>query len=193
AEGDADRWYGEFARVVKRLKPERDYEVDEKKKTIGILESGIDKVEDYLGIGNLYDADNTPLISFLNNAIKAKELFKKDKDYVVLDCEVLIVDEHTGRILKGRRYNEGLHQSIEAMAGVVDQTENMTLSTTTLQNNFRLYEKRSSMTGTAETEAAELMTTYKLCVVPIPTNRPMQRVEHSDVVHKHENAKFAAI
>jgi preprotein translocase subunit SecA len=193
SEGGADRWYGEFARVVKRLKAERDYEVDEKKRTVGILEPGIDRVEDYLGIGNLYDADNTPLISFLNNAIKAKELFKKDKDYVVLDGEVLIVDEHTGRILKGRRYNEGLHQSIEAKEGVDVKAENQTLATITLQNYFRLYEKLSGMTGTAETEAAEFMSTYKLGVVPIPTNRPMQRVDHADVVYKHEKAKFAAI
>ena len=193
SEGDADRWYGEFARVVKRLKAERDYEVDEKKRTVGILEPGIDRVEDYLGIGNLYDADNTPLISFLNNAIKAKELFKKDKDYVVLDGEVLIVDEHTGRILKGRRYNEGLHQSIEAKEGVDVKAENQTLATITLQNYFRLYEKLSGMTGTAETEAGEFMSTYKLGVVPIPTNRPMQRVDHADVVYKHEKAKFAAI
>ena len=193
AEGDADRWYGEFSRVVKRLKAERDYEVDEKKKTIGILESGIDKVEDYLGIGNLYDSDNTPLISFLNNAIKAKELFTKDKDYVVMDGEVLIVDEHTGRILKGRRYNEGLHQSIEAKEGVEVKAENQTLATITLQNYFRLYDKLAGMTGTAETEAAEFMSTYKLGVVPIPTNRPMQRVDHSDVVYKHEKAKFNAI
>ena len=193
AEGGADRWYGEFARVVTRLRPDRDYEVDEKKRTIGILEPGIERVEDYLGIGNLYDADNTPLISFLNNAIKAKELFKKDKDYVVLDGEVLIVDEHTGRILKGRRYNEGLHQSIEAKEGVDVQAENQTLATITLQNYFRLYEKLSGMTGTAETEAGEFMSTYKLGVVPIPTNRPMQRVDHADVVYKHEKAKFAAI
>ncbi|MGO1397418.1 MAG: preprotein translocase subunit SecA [Brevibacterium yomogidense] len=193
SEGDADRWYGEFSRVVKRLKAERDYEVDEKKKTIGILESGIDKVEDYLGIGNLYDSDNTPLISFLNNAIKAKELFTKDKDYVVMDGEVLIVDEHTGRILKGRRYNEGLHQSIEAKEGVEVKAENQTLATITLQNYFRLYDKLSGMTGTAETEAAEFMATYQLGVVPIPTNRPMQRVDHSDVVYKHEKAKFNAI
>ena len=193
AEGDADRWYGEFSRVVKRLKAERDYEVDEKKKTIGILESGIDKVEDYLGIGNLYDSDNTPLISFLNNAIKAKELFTKDKDYVVMDGEVLIVDEHTGRILKGRRYNEGLHQSIEAKEGVEVKAENQTLATITLQNYFRLYDKLSGMTGTAETEAAEFMSTYQLGVVPIPTNRPMQRVDNPDVVYKHEKAKFNAI
>ncbi|GGC22867.1 protein translocase subunit SecA [Brevibacterium sediminis] len=193
AEGDANRWYGEFAKVVKRLKTDRDYEVDEKKRTVGVLEPGIERVEDYLGIGNLYDAENTPLISFLNNAIRAKELFKKDKDYVVLDGEVLIVDEHTGRVLKGRRYNEGLHQAIEAKEGVKVQAENQTLATITLQNFFRLYEKLSGMTGTAETEAAEFMSTYKLGVVPIPTNKPMQRVDQSDFVYKNEVAKFDAV
>ncbi|WP_101651202.1 preprotein translocase subunit SecA [Brevibacterium ihuae] len=193
AEGDVNRWYSEFATVVKRLKPELDYEVDEKKRTIGILESGIDKVENYLGIANLYDSDNTPLISFLNNAIRAKELFKKDKDYVVLKGEVLIVDEHTGRILKGRRYNEGLHQAIEAKEAVKVKPENQTLATITLQNYFRLYEKLSGMTGTAETEAAEFMSTYKLGVVPIPTNKPMQRIDQSDFVYKNEKAKFDAV
>ncbi|WP_436326555.1 preprotein translocase subunit SecA [Brevibacterium sp. FAM 27836] len=193
AEGDANRWYGEFAKVVKRLKTDRDYEVDEKKRTVGVLEPGIERVEDYLGIGNLYDAENTPLISFLNNAIRAKELFKKDKDYVVLDGEVLIVDEHTGRVLKGRRYNEGLHQAIEAKENVQVQAENQTLATITLQNFFRLYDKLSGMTGTAETEAAEFMSTYKLGVVPIPTNKPMQRVDQSDFVYKNEVAKFAAV
>ncbi|WP_291797001.1 preprotein translocase subunit SecA [Brevibacterium sp.] len=193
AEGGVDRWYAEFARVVTRLRPDRDYEVDEKKRTVGILEAGIDKVEDYLGIGNLYDTDNTPLISFLNNAIRAKELFKRDKDYVVLGGEVLIVDEHTGRVLRGRRYNEGLHQSIEAKEGVEIKAENQTLATITLQNYFRLYDTLSGMTGTAETEAAEFMSTYKLGVVPIPTNKPPQRLDQSDVVYKHEQAKFAAI
>lgn len=193
AEGDANRWYGEFAKVVKRLKADRDYEVDEKKRTVGVLEPGIERVEDYLGIGNLYDAENTPLISFLNNAIRAKELFKKDKDYVVLDGEVLIVDEHTGRVLRGRRYNEGLHQAIEAKENVTVQAENQTLATITLQNFFRLYEKLSGMTGTAETEAAEFMSTYKLGVVPIPTNKPMQRVDQSDFVYKNEVAKFDAV
>jgi preprotein translocase subunit SecA len=193
AEGDANRWYDEFAKVVKRLKTDRDYEVDEKKRTVGVLEPGIERVEDYLGIGNLYDAENTPLISFLNNAIRAKELFKKDKDYVVLDGEVLIVDEHTGRVLKGRRYNEGLHQAIEAKENVKVQAENQTLATITLQNFFRLYEKLSGMTGTAETEAAEFMSTYKLGVVPIPTNKPMQRVDQSDFVYKNEVAKFDAV
>lgn len=193
AEGDADRWYGEFANVVKRLKSERDYEVDEKKRTIGILESGIEKVENYLGIQNLYDPDNTPLISFLNNAIRAKELFKRDKDYVILDGEILIVDEHTGRILRGRRYNEGLHQAIEAKENVDVKPENQTLATITLQNYFRLYDKLAGMTGTAETEAAEFMSTYKLGVVPIPTNKPMQRVDQSDLVYKTVEAKFDAV
>ncbi|WP_349828688.1 preprotein translocase subunit SecA [Brevibacterium litoralis] len=193
ADGDSNRWYGEFAKVVTRLRPERDYEVDEKKRTVGVLEPGIDRVENHLGIGNLYDADNTPLISFLNNAIRAKELFKKDKDYVVLDGEVLIVDEHTGRILKGRRYNEGLHQAIEAKEGVEVKPENQTLATITLQNYFRLYDTLSGMTGTAETEAAEFMSTYKLGVVPIPTNKPLLRIDQPDFVYKNEKVKFEAV
>src|ERR1700760_1613990 len=139
------RWYVEFAKIVPRLRRgedgEGDYEVDEKKKTVGILESGVEKVEDWLGIDNLYDPVNTPLVSFLNNAIKAKELYKKDKDYVVMNGEVLIVDEFTGRILHGRRYNEGMHQAIEAKEGVQIKDENQTLATITLQNYFRLYDK----------------------------------------------------
>ena len=193
ADGDANRWYDEFASVVKRLRVDRDYEVDEKKRTIGILEAGIERVENYLGINNLYEADHTPLISFLNNAIRAKELFKRDKDYVVMDGEVLIVDEHTGRILSGRRYNEGLHQAIEAKESVEVQAENQTLATITLQNYFRLYDKLSGMTGTAETEAAEFMSTYKLGVVPIPTNKPMIRKDQADLVYKSVEAKFDAI
>jgi preprotein translocase subunit SecA len=193
ASGDANRWYGEFAKVVLRLDNETDYEVDEKKKTVGVLEPGIEKVEDYLGISNLYESANTPLIGFLNNAIKAKELFKRDKDYVILDGEVLIVDEHTGRILAGRRYNEGMHQAIEAKEGVEIKAENQTLATVTLQNYFRLYEKLAGMTGTAETEAAEFMSTYSLGVVPIPTNRQMQRIDQSDLVYKNEIVKFDAV
>ena len=135
---------------------EGDYEVDEKKRTVGVLEAGIAKVEDYLGIDNLYESVNTPLIGYLNNAIKAKELFKRDKDYVVMNGEILIVDEHTGRMLAGRRYNEGMHQAIEAKEGVEIQNENQTLATITLQNYFRMYDKLSGMTGTAQTEAAEL-------------------------------------
>ncbi|MBO3086739.1 preprotein translocase subunit SecA [Cellulomonas dongxiuzhuiae] len=193
ASGDANRWYGEFAKVVRRLQPDRDYEVDEKKRTVGVLEPGIARVEDYLGIDNLYESLNTPLIGFLNNAIKAKELFKRDKDYVVMNGEVLIVDEHTGRILAGRRYNEGMHQAIEAKEGVAIKAENQTLATITLQNYFRLYGKLAGMTGTAETEAAEFQGTYKLGVVPIPTNRPMQRIDGKDLVYKAEEGKFDAV
>ena len=190
ASGEANRWFAEFARVAKKLEPGVDFEVDEKKRTIGVLEPGIEKVEDHLGITNLYESVNTPLISFLNNSIKARALFTRDKDYVVLNGEVLIVDEHTGRILAGRRYNEGMHQAIEAKEGVQVKAENQMLATVTLQNYFRLYEKLSGMTGTAETEAGEFMSTYKLGVVPIPTNKPMQRKDQPDLVYKNEESKF---
>ena len=193
ASGEANRWFGEFAQLAKQLKAGSDFEVDEKKRTVGVLEPGIEKVEDYLGIDNLYESANTPLISFLNNAIKAKALFKRDKDYVVMNGEVLIVDEHTGRILVGRRYNEGIHQAIEAKENVQVKAENQTYATVTLQNYFRLYKKLSGMTGTAETEAAEFMSTYKLGVVPIPTNRPMQRKDQSDLIYKNEQSKFAQV
>ncbi len=193
ASGEANRWFTEFAQVATRLVADEDYEVDEKKRTVGILEPGIEKVEDYLGIDNLYESANTPLISFLNNSLKASALFKKDKDYVVMNGEVLIVDEHTGRILAGRRYNEGIHQAIEAKEGVTVKAENQTLATVTLQNYFRLYKKISGMTGTAETEAAEFMSTYKLGVVAIPTNRPMQRKDQPDLVYKNEQSKFEQV
>ncbi|MEY9849942.1 preprotein translocase subunit SecA [Streptacidiphilus sp. MAP5-3] len=189
----ATKWYADFAKMVQRLKIDRDYEVDEKKRTVGILEVGVTRVEDYLGIENLYDVSNTPLVGFLNNAIKAKELYKADKDYVVMNGEVMIVDEHTGRILAGRRYNEGMHQAIEAKEGVEVQNENQTLATITLQNFFRLYEKLSGMTGTATTEAAEFHQIYKLGVVPIPTNKPPLRIDQADLIYKSEPAKFAAV
>src|SRR4051794_28426605 len=184
------RWYGEFARIVPRLVREKDYEVDESKRTVGITESGVEKVEDQLGMDNLYEAVNTPLVGYLNNALKAKELYKRDRDYIVSDGEVLIVDEFTGRVLHGRRYNEGMHQAIEAKEGVQIQQENQTLATITLQNYFRLYNKLSGMTGTAQTEAAELHQIYKLGVVPIPTNRPMIRTDQTDLIYKTEDAKF---
>lgn len=194
AAGEANRWYAEFARIAATmLKRDEDYEVDEKKRTVGILESGIDKVEDHLGVKNLYESKNTPLIGFLNNAIKAKELFTNNKDYVVIDGEVLIVDEHTGRILPGRRYNDGIHQAIEAKEGVEIKPENQTMATVTLQNYFRMYDKLSGMTGTAETEAAEFMNTYKLGVVPIPTNKGVQRIDNPDKVYRDEIAKFKAV
>ncbi|MDI2131434.1 preprotein translocase subunit SecA [Yinghuangia seranimata] len=199
----ATKWYADFAKLVTRLKraeptkdgetPVGDYEVDEKKRTVGILESGVSRVEDYLGIDNLYEAVNTPLVGYLNNAIKAKELYKRDKEYVVVDGEVLIVDEHTGRILAGRRYNEGMHQAIEAKEGVDIKDENQTLATITLQNFFRLYDKLGGMTGTAMTEAAEFHQIYKLGVVPIPTHRKVQRLDQPDLVYKTEEAKFSAV
>jgi preprotein translocase subunit SecA len=191
--GEANRWFAEFAKIARTLEVGVDYEVDEKKRTVGVLEPGIEKVEDYLGIENLYESANTPLISFLNNSIKALALFKKDTDYVVMNDEVMIVDEHTGRILVGRRYNEGIHQAIEAKEAVPVKAENQTLATVTLQNYFRLYEKLAGMTGTAETEAAEFMSTYKLGVIAIPTNRPMIRKDQSDLVYKNETAKFTQV
>ncbi|MFE6734150.1 preprotein translocase subunit SecA [Microbacterium sp. NPDC057650] len=191
--GEANRWFTEFAKIARTLEIGVDYEVDEKKRTVGVLEPGIEKVEDYLGIDNLYESANTPLISFLNNSIKAIALFKRDTDYVVMNDEVMIVDEHTGRILVGRRYNEGIHQAIEAKENVPVKAENQTLATVTLQNYFRMYEKIAGMTGTAETEAAEFMSTYKLGVVPIPTNRPLIRKDQPDLVYKNEQAKFAQV
>lgn len=186
-------WYEQFARFVRKLNVNEDYEVDEKKRTVGVLESAIDKTEKEFGIENLYESVNTPLVGLLNNAIRAKELYKRDRDYVIMDGEVLIVDEHTGRLLAGRRYGEGMHQAIEAKEGVKVQAENQTLATITLQNYFRLYEKLSGMTGTAMTEAAEFNQIYKLGVVPIPTNREMIRIDQSDLVYRTEQAKFTAV
>ena len=193
AEGDVTRWYRQFARLVLKLTRDEDYEVDEKKKVVGIFDPGINKIEDYLGIDNLYEPNNTALIGYLNNAIKAKELFLRDRDYVVTGGEVLIVDEHTGRILPGRRYNEGLHQAIEAKENVEVKAENQTFATITLQNYFRMYDKLSGMTGTAETEAAEFMGTYKLGVLPIPTNKPMIREDKDDLIFRTKKEKLAAI
>jgi preprotein translocase subunit SecA len=191
------RWYLEFATVVERMQRGKDgngdYEVDESKRTVAVTERGVSKVEDRLGVDNLYESVNTPLVGYLNNAIKAKELFKKDKDYIVSDGEVLIVDEFTGRVLHGRRYNEGMHQAIEAKEGVEIKQENQTLATVTLQNYFRLYKKLSGMTGTAQTEAAEFNKVYNVGVVPIPTNKTMIRADRPDVIYKTEKAKFHAV
>jgi preprotein translocase subunit SecA len=187
------RWYAEFARIAPRMKRDTHYEVEESKRTIAVTEEGVEFVEDQLGMDNLYEAANTPLVGYLNNALKAKELFHRDKDYIVRDGEVLIVDEFTGRVLHGRRYNEGMHQAIEAKEHVPIQQENQTLATITLQNYFRLYDKLAGMTGTAQTEAAELSQIYKLGVVPIPTNMPMIRADETDVIYKTEDAKFAAV
>jgi preprotein translocase subunit SecA len=190
---ETNEWYEHFARFVRKLNVEEDYEVDEKKRTVGVLESAIDKTEKEFGIENLYESVNTPLVGLLNNAIRAKELYKRDRDYVIMDGEVLIVDEHTGRLLAGRRYGEGMHQAIEAKEGVKVQAENQTLATITLQNYFRLYEKLSGMTGTAMTEAAEFSQIYKLGVVPIPTNREMIRMDQSDLVYRTVEAKYVAV
>ena len=194
--GPADKptkWYVEFANLVARLSRDVHYEVDNKKRTVGILDEGVTKVEEALKIENLYEAANTPMIGYLNNAIKAKELFKRDKDYVVMNGELLIVDEHTGRMLAGRRYSEGLHQALEAKEKIEIQDENQTLATITLQNYFRLYNKLSGMTGTAMTEASEFMQIYKLGVIPIPTNKSMQRIDQPDLIYKSEVGKFTAV
>src|SRR5690349_2904159 len=187
------RWYQEFARMAPMLRRDVHYEVDERKRTVGVTEEGVALVEDQLGIDNLYEAANSQLVGYLNIALKVKELFKRDKDYIVTNGQVLIVDEFTGRVLHGRRYNEGLHQAIEAKEGVEVQAENQTLATITLQNYFRLYTKLSGMTGTAQTEAAELHQIYKMHVLPIPTNMPMVRADQADLIYKTEEAKFAAV
>lgn len=189
----ASNWYSEFARLAPLMEKDVHYEVDLRKRTIGVHEIGVEFVEDQLGIENLYEAANSPLVSYLNNALKAKELFLRDKDYIVRDGEVIIVDEFTGRVLVGRRYNEGMHQAIEAKERVEIKAENQTLATITLQNYFRLYKKLSGMTGTAQTEASELHEIYKLGVVSIPTNRPMIREDQSDLIYKTEEAKYIAV
>lgn len=192
ADGDP-QWYLAFSRIVPGMRRDIHYEVDERKRTVGIREEGVAYVEDQLGIDNLYAAENSQLVSYLNNAIKARELFTRDKDYIIRNGEVLIVDEFTGRVLAGRRYNEGMHQAIEAKEGVEIKNENQTLATITLQNYFRLYDKLAGMTGTAETEAAELHQTYGLSVMAIPPNRPDQREDLPDLVYKTQEAKFAAV
>ncbi|BAU95144.1 preprotein translocase subunit SecA [Corynebacterium suranareeae] len=187
------QFYNVFAQIVPRMTKDVHYEVDERKKTVGVKEEGVEYVEDQLGIDNLYAPEHSQLVSYLNNAIKAQELFTRDKDYIVRNGEVMIVDGFTGRVLAGRRYNEGMHQAIEAKERVEIKNENQTLATVTLQNYFRLYTKLAGMTGTAETEAAELHQIYKLDVIAIPTNRPNQREDLTDLVYKTQEAKFAAV
>ena len=191
--GGSSQWFTAFSRIVPKMTLDIHYEVDPKKKTVGVKEEGVEFVEDQLGIDNLYSPEHSQLVSYLNNAIKAKELFTRDKDYIVRKGEVVIVDEFTGRILDGRRYNEGMHQAIEAKEGVEIKNENQTLATVTLQNFFRLYDKLAGMTGTAETEAAELKSIYKLDVAQIPTNKPNQRFDHVDLVYKTQEAKYEAV
>ncbi len=189
---DAAKLYIQFAAIVRSLTRDSDYEVDEQKKQVFPTEEGIDKVEAALGIENMYDDPSANYVHHLNAAIRAKELFKRDVDYLVADGEVKIVDEFTGRILEGRRWSEGLHQAVEAKERVKIKEENQTLATTTLQNYFRLYEKLSGMTGTAETEANEFWATYTLPVVPIPTHRPLVRLDQPDLIFKGEDGKFEA-
>ncbi|AWB81409.1 preprotein translocase subunit SecA [Corynebacterium yudongzhengii] len=189
----SSQFFHVFAKLAPRLRQGQHYEVDTRKRTVGVTEEGVEFVEDQLGIDNLYAPEHSQLVSYLNNALKAKELFTRDKDYIVRDGEVQIVDGFTGRILKGRRYNEGMHQAIEAKEGVEIKKENQTLASVTLQNYFRMYDKLAGMTGTAETEAAELNGIYGLDVVAIPTNRPNQRIDHPDIIYKTQEAKFSAV
>ena len=190
---DAQQLYYQFARVVKGLQRDRDYEVDEAKKTVVPTEEGIGRVEEALSVSNLYEHVNQNFVHQLQAALRAKELFKPDVDYVVADGEVKIVDEFTGRILEGRRWSEGLHQAVEAKEGVHVKEENQTLATVTLQNYFRMYEKLAGMTGTAATEAGEFAHTYALEVVSVPTNKPMVRADEPDLIYKTEEAKFDAV
>ncbi len=190
---DSARLYYQFAGVARSLTRDADYEVDEEKRTVAPTEQGIERVERALGIDNLYDDVSTNYVHQLTQALKAKELYKRDKDYIVADGEVKIVDEFTGRILEGRRWSDGLHQAVEAKERVTIKEENHTWATVTLQNYFRLYDKLAGMTGTAETEASEFASTYNLPVVPIPTNMPMVRADEQDLIYKSEQAKFDAV
>ncbi|MDQ2904921.1 MAG: preprotein translocase subunit SecA [Chloroflexota bacterium] len=185
--------YAKFARWVPRLKAETDYTIDEKLRTVMLTEEGVEKLEHLAGVKNIYDEENLDLTRYMENALKAQVIFKLDKDYIVKDGEVIIVDEFTGRQMPGRRYSEGLHQAIEAKEGVKVQRENHTLATITFQNYFRLYEKLAGMTGTALTEAEELNKIYKLDVVVIPPNKPMVRQDLSDLIYRTMEAKFKAV
>ena len=180
-------------RVIPRLKPEEHYTIDEKMRTVALTEEGVTRVEQLLGVENLYDPRNILLLHHANQALRAHTLFKRDVDYVVKDGEVIIVDEFTGRLMPGRRWSDGLHQAIEAKENVKIESENQTLATITFQNYFRMYKKLSGMTGTADTEAVEFKEIYHLDVVVIPTNQPMIRIDNHDVVYKTEEEKFDAV
>jgi preprotein translocase subunit SecA len=190
---ESAKWYYQFANIVRRLQRDRDYEVDESKRTCSVTEDGVHHVEQALGVQNLYDEVSTPLVHYLNAAIKAKEIYKRDVEYIVKDGEVIIVDEFTGRQMPGRRWSDGIHQSVEAKEGVRIKEEHQTLATITIQNYFRMYDKLAGMTGTAMTESAEFDHIYKLEVVQIPTNRPMIRADHDDLIYKTEEAKFVSV
>ncbi|MDA8148253.1 MAG: preprotein translocase subunit SecA, partial [Actinomycetota bacterium] len=190
---ESAKLYYQFAGIVRTLRPDEDYEVDEEKRIVVPTEAGIEKVERQLGVENLYDAVAVNYVHHLNQALLAKELYHRDKDYLVAGGEVKIVDEFTGRTLDGRRWSDGLHQAVEAKERVRINEENHTWATVTLQNYFRLYDKLAGMTGTAETEASEFANTYNLPVVPIPTNKPLVRRDFPDLIYKTEEAKFAAV
>ncbi len=190
---DSAKWYQTFARVAPRLARDTDYEVEESKYQVAVTEQGVTKVEEILAIENLYDSVNTMLVHHLHNALRAKELYKRDVQYVVTDGEVKIVDEFTGRVLEGRRYSEGLHQAIEAKEGVRIKEENQTLATITIQNYFKMYAKLSGMTGTAKTQLTEFEETYKISVVEIPTNQPNVRDDQHDLIYKTEDEKWNAV
>ena len=192
AEESTDK-YQLFARLVPRLRRDEDYTIDEKHRSVMLTERGIARIEQMLGLENLYDPGNFELVHYLEQALRAHFIFKRDRDYVVKDGEVIIVDEFTGRLMPGRRYSEGLHQAIEAKEGVRVRQENVTLATITFQNYFRMYEKLAGMTGTAATEAEEFRRIYNLDVVVVPTNRPMIRDDRPDVVYKTEAAKLRAV
>ncbi|MEJ7799773.1 MAG: preprotein translocase subunit SecA, partial [Ilumatobacter sp.] len=191
--GDAAKLYYRFASIIRSLRRDEDYEVEEDKRVVVPTEEGIEKVEAALGVDNLYDDVSANLVHQFTVALKAKELYRRDKDYIVQGGEVKIVDEFTGRILEGRRWSEGIHQAVEAKEGVKIKEENQTLATITLQNYFRMYDKLAGMTGTAATEAAELMNTYGLGVVPVPTNRLMVRMDQADLIYKGELGKFDSV
>jgi len=190
---DAAKMYYQFASIVRGLKSEEHYDVDEEKRTVAPTDAGVEAIERALGVDNMYDEVSQNLVHQLQAALRAKELFKRDKDYVVQNGQVKIVDEFTGRILEGRRWSEGLHQAVEAKEGVKIEEENQTLATVTLQNYFRMYPKLAGMTGTAETEASEFLGTYNLHVVPIPPHRPLLREDCGDLIYKSEDAKFNAV
>ena len=190
---DSAKWYQTFARVAPRLTIDVDYEVEESKFQVAVTEAGVAKVEEILQLENLYDNVNTMLVHHLHNALRAKELYKRDVAYVVTDGEVKIVDEFTGRVLEGRRYSEGLHQAIEAKEGVKIKEENQTLATITIQNYFKMYDKLSGMTGTAKTQLTEFEETYKIGVVEIPTNRPNVRLDLHDLIYRSEDEKWNAV
>ena len=191
--GESGKWYQEFARIAKTLRRDIHYEVDEKKRLVITTEEGVARVENILGIENMYDFANVDMIQHLDVALKAKELYERDVDYLIKNGEVMIVDEFTGRVLEGRRYSEGQHQAIEAKEGVRIKEENQTLATITLQNYFRMYEKLAGMTGTAITEQGEFKEIYDLDVVVVPTNREIARADQPDLVYVNEEAKFDAL